>query len=165
MNLILIRHGIAIEHNDPACPAEAERYLTKEGLDRTREAMAGLRALDVEPDAVLSSPYVRALQTAKIASEKLGFDAKRIEQTEILLPSGDPEALWRLLAKRGVETVACCGHAPNLDEVIAHAVGAESAFTALKKAGAACIAFDSPRAGRGRLQWLYPAATLRRLGA
>lgn len=163
MQLILIRHGIAIERDDPECPDEADRYLTEEGIERTREAMAGLRALGVKPDRVYSSPFVRAAQTARIAGEVLGFDLKRIVTTEALLPSGEPRDLFGELAKHGGKTVACFGHAPNLDEVIADAVGARSAFTSLKKAGAAAIEFETIRAGAGELAWLYPVGTLRRL--
>jgi phosphohistidine phosphatase SixA len=61
------------------------------------------------------------------------------------------------------ETVVCCGHAPNLDAVIAHVVGACDAFTSLKKAGAACLELPSLRAASGSLLWLHPPAALRRL--
>lgn len=162
MQLILIRHGIAIERDDSACPAEPERYLTGEGIERTREAMAGLRALGVKPDLVFSSPYVRAAQTARIAGEVLGFDPKKIVTTAALLPSGEPSDLFRELAKHAKDTVACFGHAPNLDEVIAEAVGARSTFTSLKKAGAACLELPHLRAGAAALIWLYPAGALRR---
>ncbi len=164
MELVLIRHGIAIDREDPACPAEAERWLTKEGVVRTREAMAGLRELGVEPDAVLASPLRRALETARIAAEALRFDAAQIRVTPALLPDCEGATLFAELSELSVETVACCGHAPNLDLVIAHAVGARAPFTALKKAGAACVVLDSPRARNGELRWLYPPAALRRLG-
>ena len=164
MQLVLIRHGIAIDRDDPACPEESERYLTDEGVERTNEAMAGLRQLGVEPDAVLSSPYVRALQTARIACERLGHDPKKIRTTKALLPEAEPRELFRQLTEEDARTVFCCGHAPNLDELIAHAVGAEAAFTSMKKAGAACLEMEKPRAESATLVWLYPAGTLRKLG-
>ena len=55
MMLYLVRHGIAIDRDDPACPAEAERYLTEEGLKRTREAARGIRRLLDRPATLLSS--------------------------------------------------------------------------------------------------------------
>lgn len=165
MRIILIRHGIAIERDDAACPAEAERYLTPQGIERTHEAMAGLRELEVEPDLVLSSPYVRALETARIACEELGHDPRQVRTTTGLLPSAAPRDLLREVAAAEAATVICCGHAPHLDEVLAHAVGAKTAFTALKKAGAACLEFDELRAGGASLVWLFPVGTLRKLGA
>jgi phosphohistidine phosphatase len=163
VELVLVRHGIAIERDDPDCPDDAARWLTKEGAAKTREAMAGLRALGVEPDVLLASPLRRALETARIAAEALRFDAKAIRTTEALLPDGDAAALLREVAAIDAQTVLCCGHAPNLDVAIARAVGARAPFTALKKAGAACVALDSPRAHHGELVWLYPPAALRKL--
>jgi phosphohistidine phosphatase len=163
VDLYLIRHGIAIEREEPDCPPEAERYLTKEGLLRTRQAMKGLAALDIEPEEIWTSPYLRASQTAQIAAEELGQGRKRLHATEALLPSADPARLFRELQKHDVGSVACCGHAPHLDETIAHATGAREAFTQLKKAGVACLAIDPAKPGRGTLLWLLTAKQLRGL--
>jgi phosphohistidine phosphatase len=163
VELVLVRHGIAIDREDPDCPADAERWLTKQGVAKTREAMAGLRELGSKPDVIVSSPLRRALETARIAAEALRADARAIRQSEALLPDCDPALLLGELTELDVGCVVCCGHAPNLDLVIARAVGARGPFTALKKAGVACIALDSPRARHGELRWLYPPGALRRL--
>ncbi len=163
MHLYLVRHGIAIDREDPDCPPEEERHLTKEGLVRTRQAMEGLRALGVRPEAIWTSPYERAVQTAQIAAEELGFDPKNIRSTEALLPGAEPPALFRELARLKADEVVGCGHAPNLDDVLAHAVGARSSFTALKKAGVACLEIDATEPGRGLLLWLVTAKQLREL--
>jgi phosphohistidine phosphatase len=149
MELTLVRHGIAIDREDPECPSEAERYLTKEGLLRTRQAMSGLAASGLELDEIWTSPFLRAAQTAQIAAEELGFDPKRIRTTEALLPGADPARIFRELAKAGAESVGCFGHAPHLDGAIALAIGARSMFTSLKKAGAAQLSVDPGRPGRG----------------
>lgn len=164
MRLYLVRHGIAIDREDPECPGEAERYLTREGLARTREAMKGLGTLGARPDAMLTSPLVRAAQTAQIAAEELEFDPKKIRTTEALLPAADPKAILAELAKLRADEVSCFGHAPHLDELIAAAVGARASFTAMKKAGAACLELDQVRPGGGVLVALYPAGMLRKLG-
>ena len=116
MQLHLLRHGIAIDRDDPSCPPEPERFLTKKGARRTRAAARGLAALKIEPDAVLSSPYRRARQTAEIACKEIGVKAG-IRETEALLPEADPDAILALLAELAVGSVLCAGHAPNLDEV------------------------------------------------
>ncbi len=163
MRLILIRHGIAVDREDAGCPPDPDRYLTKEGTARTREAMLGLQSLDVKPEVILSSPYVRAVQTAKLAAEAFQIPERKVRRTEALLPGADPSDLLGELGKISVACVACCGHAPNLDEVLAHAVGARGAFTALKKAGAACVEVDPDQPGTGTLHWLYLPATLRKI--
>src|SRR5277367_870696 len=60
MLLYLVRHGIAVDPNDPKSPPEPERPLTAKGVQKTRAAALGLQALGVKPDVLLSSPYVRA---------------------------------------------------------------------------------------------------------
>ncbi|MBZ5503735.1 MAG: histidine phosphatase family protein [Acidobacteriia bacterium] len=64
MILYVVRHGIAVDRGGHGAPAEAERPLTPEGVQKTHTAALGLRALGAKPGAVITSPYVRAAQTA-----------------------------------------------------------------------------------------------------
>ena len=73
MILYLVRHGIAVDRNDPKSPPEPERPLTAKGVQKTRAAALGLQALGAKPDVLITSPYVRAAQTAEIFAEALGF--------------------------------------------------------------------------------------------
>ncbi|MCL4524245.1 MAG: phosphohistidine phosphatase SixA [Acidobacteria bacterium] len=164
MLLYLMRHGIAIDREDPECPPDPERYLTKKGREKTREVAMGLRALGVRPEAMLSSPYVRAVQTAEIAAEVLGFSRDKIRQTESLLFERKPNELFRELARVRAKEVMCFGHAPHLDEVIALALGSRGNVTALKKAGVACLELKAVSPPRGILLWLCAPRTLRALG-
>jgi phosphohistidine phosphatase len=165
MRLYLFRHGIAIRRDDPACPAEAERHLTDKGVQRTRQAALGLRALGAAPEKVLVSPYVRAVQTGELAAEALGLDRKDFITVEELLPHADPEALLRRLPEIGDRDLVLVGHAPHMDLFLATALGEPGrVFTSLKKAGAACLEMDGPQALPARLVWLLEARTLRLLG-
>lgn len=163
MLLYLLRHGVAIDREDPKCPDDADRWLTPEGIEKTRGVAAGLRKLGVQPDVILSSPLRRAVETAEIAAKELGQAKGKIRRTEALLPEADPAALLKEAAQLRADQILCAGHAPHLDEFIAHAVGVRSAFTALKKAGAACLEFNFPAASRGKLLWLFPPMVLRQL--
>jgi len=89
MRLYLMRHGIAIDREDPDCPPDPERYLTPKGIQRTRAAARGLRALRVKPAALLTSPYVRAVQTGEIICEVLGLDCKQLKTTDALKPEAN----------------------------------------------------------------------------
>jgi phosphohistidine phosphatase len=164
MVLYLVRHGIAIERDDPHCPVEAERHLTAKGVEKTRAAAAGLRALGIKPRALLSSPYLRALQTAEIVCDELGLPLSKLKRTPALLPEAAAAELFRELKRVHVEEVMCFGHAPNLDYVIAHALGCAQRVTALKKAGVACVEMESVTAGRGVLQWVATVKMLRKVG-
>lgn len=163
MRLYLMRHGIAIDREDPDCPTDAERYLTPKGIQRTRAAARGLRALRVKPAALLTSPYVRAVQTGEIVCEVLGLDAKQLRTTDALKPEAKPARLAEELARFGGEVI-CFGHAPHVDEFIAHAMKATAPFTALKKSGVACMDIDSLAPLRAILIWVLTSRVLRRLG-
>jgi len=163
MRLYLIRHGAAINRDDPACPAEDERYLTPEGIAKTRAAVAGLAALGIEPGVFLTSPLRRAVETAEVAARALRFPHDKIRKTEALKFESSPAALFRELTKLKAEEVICFGHAPHLDQVIAHALGTRAIVTALKKAGAACLEMTSLAPPRGTLVWLMTPKALRAL--
>src|SRR5579862_7277903 len=84
LQLYLMRHGIAIDREDPDCPEETQRYLTGKGIERTRAAAAGLARMRVKPGGLLTSPYVRAVQTGEIVCEALDIDPKQMRVTDAL---------------------------------------------------------------------------------
>jgi len=155
--LHVLRHGIAIDREDPACPAEAERFLTPRGVKRTRQAARGLRVAGVRPDLIFTSPYRRAVQTAEIAAEELRCPAELIV-TDDLLPGADPQRFLAMLAQRSGKSVIAAGHAPHVDLLVAAALGVPP-FTSLRKAGAACVEpGESPV-----LHWILEPRQLRAL--
>ncbi len=160
----LLRHGIAIDPTDPACPTDPERYLTDKGKTRARLGARGLKALGIAPEIVIASPYVRAQQTAEITCEEL--DGAEQITSELLVPMADPSRILELMRTRTEQNILCVGHAPNLDRVAALLVGADEPVTSLKKAGCASIEMRHGRigAGLGVLVGVYPASALRLLG-
>src|SRR5260370_7750973 len=90
MQLYIVRHGIAIDREDPKCPPDPERYLTEEGVEKTTQVAKGMAALRVTADLFLTSPYVRPAQTAEIFSRALEYAKKTILPTDFLLPSTEP---------------------------------------------------------------------------
>jgi phosphohistidine phosphatase len=164
MRLYLVRHGLAVDRADPKCPSEAERHLTPEGVEKTKRAAGGMSALGISGDSFISSPYLRALQTAEIFADALGFPTEKILRTEVLLPGANPELFFRELAKqKQAKEAFCFGHAPHLDEAIALALGVKHPVTALKKAGVACLELEQVSPPAGRIVWLCPPKILRRL--
>jgi len=65
MQLYIVRHGIAVDREDPNCPADPDRFLTQEGIEKARQVAKGVAEIGAAPDLLLSSPYLRAAQTAK----------------------------------------------------------------------------------------------------
>jgi phosphohistidine phosphatase len=164
MRLYLMRHGIAIDREDPDCPEEAQRYLTPKGVQRTRSAAYGLAELGVRPTGLLTSPLIRAVQTAEIVCEALDIDPKDLRVTDALKPSADPARLLEELQHLPEQEVMCFGHAPHLDAFIARIVGAISPFTEMKKAGVACLEMETLLPPQGVLAWLLTSKALRHLG-
>jgi phosphohistidine phosphatase len=162
MILYIVRHGIAVDRTDPKSPPEAERPLTATGVQKTRSAALGLRAMGAKPDALISSPYVRAAQTAEIFAEALGFSPEKIRVSDALKPAGNPAEIVKEISRLRAKEVACFGHAPNLDLMISHLAGARAAFTELKKAGVACFE-QNPAHSRWELRWILTPKVLREL--
>ncbi|MCC6156819.1 MAG: phosphohistidine phosphatase SixA [Deltaproteobacteria bacterium] len=154
MRLFIVRHGIAIDRDDPACPAEAERFLTDEGTEKTRRVARRMRAIGLEARQWYTSPYERARQTATIFADALGTAKISLTETASLLPDADPAAFIRELRRDKSQTAVAFGHAPHLDVFIAALCGAGSPITDLKKAGVACVDIVSFTPLVARLVWL-----------
>src|SRR5438045_8629615 len=92
MRVYIMRHGPAGQHGDPRYPDDSQRPLTKSGCKKTRGCAEGMRRLGIEPDRVLTSPYVRARQTAELAVDELGAEAEDLRETPELTPAKPPGA-------------------------------------------------------------------------
>lgn len=165
MRLYIVRHGIAIDREDPKCPPDPDRYLTEEGIEKTKQVARGVVALGATADLLLSSPYVRAMQTAEIFASALEYSKQKIRRTDLLLPGAETSMLFRELAKdKQSSSIFLFGHAPQLDEVIATALGSKHHLTSLKKAGVALIELKRVSPPSGEILWLAPPKLLRSAG-
>lgn len=163
MRLYLVRHGVAVDRDDPQCPPDADRPLTPKGLKKTRAAAEGFRALKIEPEAVLTSPWLRAVQTAEIFCEVLDFPLDKIVRMDALKGNSNPADLFRELARVKAKEVVCFGHEPHLHLVIGAVSSPGAATPELKKAGMALLELSRVSPPRGKLLALYPPKTLRLL--
>lgn len=164
MDCILLRHGIAVACEDWHGP-ESERPLTKEGVQKTRNAVAGLKQLGIQPTHLLSSPFTRAWETAEIVAQTFKLDSA-IQVCEGLLFHRSPADLIPVLGKLPEEScVICVGHEPHLGQAAALMIFGKPADTlSIKKAGACGVTFHGkPRAGRGSLNWWLTPRQLRQL--
>jgi phosphohistidine phosphatase len=163
MELVLFRHGIATPRETHQ-GSDAARELTEHGRFRTRSAAQGLLTMGVEPQLVVSSPLLRARQTAEIVAEVLGV-RRAIEIIDELTPGTLTGQVIKKLDALNVGAIVVVGHAPDLDLLLRMLLdGGVGPVTALKKAAAACVACPAPGAKQGELRWLLPPRTLRVLG-
>jgi phosphohistidine phosphatase len=165
MDCVLLRHGIAVERDEWEGP-DADRPLTEKGKRRVREVAAGLSRLDVQPTHVLSSPLIRAIETAKIAHSSLRVRSA-VHILDELLPDALPDRLLSILRDLPPEScVLCVGHEPQLGMAASVLLsGRTTASFPLKKAGACLIELSIPtKPGRGVLRWWLPPDQLRVIG-
>jgi phosphohistidine phosphatase len=161
MQLLIIRHAIAVPRGTPGIPDE-ERPLTPEGELKFREAAKGLAQLVDRPDALLTSPWRRAKQTAAIAAAAWG----QIEPTETpALASGSFDEQAAVLDRYPEDaTVAVVGHEPWVSALLARLLGTrhDDRLT-FKKGGAALVDVPGRLAEGGSLAWFLPPKVLRKL--
>ena len=155
MLLYLVRHAIAFEHDPEAWPDDRDRPLTPEGRRRFRRVARGLRALEVAPDVVLSSRYVRAWQTAEILADDAHWPAPRpcpaLEST-----ASPADALAVIDPYAGGVAVALVGHEPHIHQLESLLVAGDGdrAATEFRKGGVACLRLDGAAApGAAVLIW------------
>jgi len=161
MQLIIIRHATAVPRGTPGIPDE-DRPLTPEGEQKFREAAKGLAGLVDRPDALLTSPWLRAKQTAAIAAAPWG----RIEPKETAaLASGSFDEQAAVLDRYpGESTVAVVGHEPWVSELLARLLGSShDDRLEFKKGGAALVDVPGRLAEGGQLVWYLPPKVLRKL--
>jgi phosphohistidine phosphatase len=144
VTLYLLRHGIA-EDPKPG-GTDRDRRLTPRGRVRMRAAAAGLRALVGKVDAIYTSPYPRAAETATIAAAALP-KAPKPRTLDDLVPDASPmDALRALRAIAKDERVMLVGHEPLLSGLAALLLtgSVDGARITLKKGGCMAVALHAP---------------------
>lgn len=156
MLIHVLRHGIAEDSGGTG--KDADRSLTAEGRKKLLSVLQAAKAAEVEPAVILTSPYKRAIQTAELAAEVLGFKGELI-QTKALAPGSSPEDVWNeIRLYRQSSEVLLSGHEPLLSGAIAYLLGTPSLQIELKKGAMASLLVEQfgPQP-RGVLRWLTTA--------
>lgn len=162
MDLLIVRHAVAFERDRDRWRDDAARPLSPAGMKLARKAAAGLRALSKAPDRVLTSPLVRARQTAQILTQVAGWP--RAEETAELAPGHPASAVLALIGKLRDKRLAIVGHQPDLGALLAACLLAERGTLSveIKKNAVVCVSFASaPRPGGAALKWLATPRMLR----
>jgi phosphohistidine phosphatase len=155
MRLYVIRHADAVAHGRDGIERDEDRPLTDGGQEQARRLAKALRDQGVTLDRVLSSPLLRAKQTAEGMVAAWGNGAPELTESDALTPGTKKKKLIRDLLASGGDAVAVVGHNPDLSELIGWLIGEKNASVSLAKAGVACIEFEgSPCKECGRLEWL-----------
>ncbi len=153
MEIYVFRHGIA--EDAAAGEPDSSRKLTDEGKEKTAAVAKMARAANVRPSAILSSPYIRAVETARIAAKELEFEGKLITAPE-LVPHGSPENVWNVIRERREDdSILLAGHEPLLSRLVAYLLASPALQVEMKKSALVRIDVDSLRgAPHGILRWM-----------
>lgn len=122
MLVYLCRHGIAAELGDAGVRTDAERPLTEEGFKKLREAAKGYRKAMQRPRRIVTSPLLRARQTAQVLGEILGIEMTS-EESVLLVPEADPARTLSWLQEAlhdqaNPGPLLLVGHEPHMGEFL-----------------------------------------------
>ena len=163
-----MRHAIAVPRGSPDYPDDIQRPLTPRGKEKMRRGAKGLRRLRVEFDLILSSPYRRAKQTARIVAAVYKATDK-LKLTRTLASNGDPRALVRELndiASESKQRVMLVGHEPAMSSLLSVLLTGKTDLSLMLKKGGLCkITVKSLRYGKcAQIEWLMTPKQLRLTG-
>ncbi len=152
VQLYLLRHAHAGDPMKWQGPDDA-RPLSEKGREQAETMGRFLARVGFEPDVVLSSPKLRALQTAKLVAKELQREV--VEEPALAEPL-DVHAIEHILAAAGnPERAVLVGHDPDFSEVLCSLTGAPG--LELRKGALARVDLPRPlRDGAGVLRWLVP---------
>jgi len=163
MIVYFLRHANAGTHL--ATPKKDEkRALDKEGIDQCGYVGRALAALDVQVDAIISSPLKRSTQTAALVGNEMGYEGK-LQIDPALRPQATFADFRKLLDKYArLEAIMVVGHNPNLSEFLGRIVSAAGCEAELELRKGAVAKVELQRTS-GSLQWCLTPKVLRTLYA
>jgi phosphohistidine phosphatase len=155
MQIYLLRHAIA----EAARPgqADSERALTSEGRRKLRDVLKVVKAAEVKPTLILTSPYKRAVETAELAASVLGYKSELL-RTKSLVPESDPSLVWdEIRVHKDEPEVMIVGHEPLFSHLVAYLLDSPALVVDFKKG--ALVRIDMDQFGvkpHGILRWFLP---------
>ena len=165
MDLYILRHAIAVERGTIGYETDSTRPLTGEGAKKMHQNALGMKALDLSFDIVLSSPLLRAKQTAEIVCKVFKIKQNSIISTKNLVPDASFQDLLIEINAHGknIKSVLLVGHEPHLSELISFLLTSKQTLPLILKKGGLChlITGSTPKAGSATIDWLLTPSQLR----
>lgn len=152
MEIILLRHGKAEPHGHPG--GDGERALTPKGFEQARRAGSYLRLADILPEIILTSPLLRAKQTAEAFSEAARLPGP-VVQSWLAIGMHPDVALRELAAFTEFKRICLVGHEPDFSSFIAWITNGEGGAVEVRK-GAIAMFELAPPSRAGVLRFLIP---------
>jgi phosphohistidine phosphatase len=163
MKLYLLRHAIAAERDGNKYPDDGQRPLTRAGYKKMIKIARALYKMDIRIDLILSSPLLRARETADITRKYLHLKKDCLVLNDQLAPLGEPSQLITdIQTKYMLNCLLLVGHEPDMSNLISLLLsGDRSLSITMKKGGICCLSVDELVAGKcATLEWLMTPAQL-----
>jgi phosphohistidine phosphatase len=155
VDIYLIRHADAVAAGDQGITEDEARPLSGKGHEQAQELSAALRRKNIHLDRIVTSPLLRATQTAEVIRQDWGLGAPEISGCDHLAPGRKRKKLVRFLRDLEGTSFALVGHEPDLGNLAAWLIGSKKAQIAFAKSGIGFIhCDDKPGKGSGILTWL-----------
>ncbi len=151
MQLLLLRHGKA---QDRSTGGDFTRELEEKGHEQARHAARILAAAEMLPEIVLTSPVLRAKQTAHTFTAAAAMPGA-VVQSWLSCGMSPHTALSELTAFPDFQRIMIVGHEPDFSELISHCLGSSSVSIEVRKGSVTCIELRPP-SPRATLRFLIP---------
>jgi len=164
-SLYIMRHGVAVERGSPEYTDDDARPLTPKGKKKLQQIVGGLQQIGFEPDWIVTSPLIRAKETAAIVAETVASKVP-MDLCDALRPGGSPADLKAFLSSHADRNqVLLVGHEPDLSRLVAQLIGAgRRGNLEFKKGGCCLIQWEEhPFETEGQLIWWLTPRILRHL--
>lgn len=165
MRIYVIRHSNAVDPGTPGYEEDSERPLTEKGRDKMNTIARALKKMNVKPDCIVSSPYVRARQTAEILMKVLKYK-RHLAFSESLIPMGNTDDLIGEINERyTVDELVLVSHEPCISNVVGRLTADNSEISInIKNGGVCCLSADDLHLDRSAvLEWLLTPKILSEL--
>jgi phosphohistidine phosphatase len=161
VRIVIVRHAEAHPVGERDIQTDADRFLTAAGRKSARLAARTLRRLGVRPDAVWTSPLVRARETAEILRERLKGKSDLVELPALAPPGKDSAILARLRSEKPDEVILV-GHEPFLGELLERLLtGRTGQGVPLSKSSVVCLDLSPRSWGEARLRWCLNVSSMK----
>ncbi|MBV9769744.1 MAG: phosphohistidine phosphatase SixA [Bryobacterales bacterium] len=153
MEIYILRHGVAEEPQSGQ--PDSDRALTTDGRKKLRHVLRVAASTGVAPSLILTSPYKRAVQTAQLAAELLGYQGELL-RTKALEPSSSSKIVWdEIRVHKDESRILLAGHEPLMSRLTAYLLGSESLEVDFKKGAMVCVELERfPADPHGVLRWM-----------
>jgi phosphohistidine phosphatase len=157
MRCYFLRHGLAVDREDWQ-DDDSQRPLTRDGVEKMKREAKTIGALELGLDVILTSPLVRAQQTAEIVAKELKMRDRLVEDAALGLDF-DLKSLAKVLEGRAAaNAIMFVGHDPSMSTTIGQLIG--SASVEMKKGSLACVDLLADTKPKGQLIFLLPPKVL-----